>query len=103
MTKPGRIPCCVPFCRRTAAAEKFAGCDEIICGKHYRTVRKKVRRFYSLVWRRINRERARGPAEFWKRPPGSPERIRLVRLERRAERIWERIKREAIEAAAGIG
>lgn len=28
--KPGRIPCCVPFCRRTAAADRYPGCDEII-------------------------------------------------------------------------
>ena len=37
MTASGRIPCINPRCRRTADAAKF-DCEEIICGKCFRSL-----------------------------------------------------------------
>lgn len=38
MTTNDRIPCCVPFCRRTASRAKMGPeCTEIICGRHFMT------------------------------------------------------------------
>jgi hypothetical protein len=34
MSATDRIPCCVPFCRRTGARIRFPDAEEIICGKH---------------------------------------------------------------------
>lgn len=75
-----RITCCVPFCRRTCRNEK--GWQEWICQKHWSQVPKRLRRVHT----------------------------RILRLERmgqpvpalRAGRIWARVKRAAVEAAAGI-
>ena len=36
MTKPGRIPCMVFGCRRTASAERFSVGVQIICGTCWR-------------------------------------------------------------------
>jgi hypothetical protein len=45
-TTPGRIPCLNPRCNRTAPAEKFPGCEEIICGKCWKLLPKRVRDRY---------------------------------------------------------
>jgi hypothetical protein len=51
MTKPGRIPCINPQCRRTAPAD---GDDEtqIICGKCWRTLPRSLRDRYQQLSRR---------------------------------------------------
>lgn len=36
MTKPGRIPCDVPGCGRTAPAAKYPPRTRIICARHWR-------------------------------------------------------------------
>ena len=75
-----RIGCCVPFCRRTRLNPGF---NEWICGKHWAVIAKDRRRVYGRLkgrWRRF----------------GDP------RDQARAWRIWDRLKREAIERAVGI-
>jgi hypothetical protein len=77
-----RIPCCVPFCKRTAPRSRFPDAGEIICGKHWRLIDKRVRALHRAY---LRRERAGKPfnfaASFWN---------------------WQRCKRQAIEAAMGV-
>ena len=85
-----RLQCCVPFCRRTRAYDRPADAvegarpTEWICGDHWLLVDKAKRR----VWGRI-----RGR---WRRfgPPAAANAIE--------DRLWARLKREAIERAMGI-
>ncbi len=75
-----RIQCCIPFCRRTRINPGFS---EWICGDHWRNVPKPQRRVHGRLqrsWRRFHRE---GDGI-------------------RADRVWARLKRQAIETAAGI-
>lgn len=87
MTAPDRIPCCVPFCKRTASRAKFPEAAEIICGKHYRLASPVLRQRLSKLRRRAAR-------------------YSDIRKIKRAEILdawlWERIKRQAIERAVGI-
>jgi hypothetical protein len=79
-----RLQCCVPFCRRTIKREGRPDFAEWICGKHWRLLPQKRRKVYGRVmkaWRRYRS--ADGVA--------------------RADRLWFRLKRQAIEAAGGIG
>ncbi len=82
--KADRILCCVPHCRRTiskeAAEEKRW--DEWMCGSHWREVPDRPRSVHLRILRRGRRGHAVAKA--------------------RAERIWARIKRYAIERAAGV-
>ncbi len=84
MTGPDRIPCLVPFCRRTAARERFPEAEEIICGKHWRMSAWRTRKLYYGVRRKLRR---------W------PNDERLRRLE---WRLWERCKRQILQAAGGL-
>lgn len=86
-----RLPCLVPFCRRTRGQRKgdrpiHAG-EEWICGIHWRH----VSRTKKSRWRRAIRRR---DAE---RDPYRAGRWQAVK-----KKVWVSIKREAIEAAAGI-
>ncbi|CUA90888.1 hypothetical protein IMF23_04400 [Chelatococcus daeguensis] len=96
-----RLPCCVPFCRRTTKAGRFT---DWICAKHWPLVSLETRGAYNLAKRRARRIIARRPIyrEYWKLPAGSPERLRAVRMWRRIDAAWARCKCEAIERAAGI-
>lgn len=96
-----RLPCCVPFCRRTTKAGRFT---DWICAKHWPLVSLETRGAYNLAKRRARRIIARRPiyCEYWKLPAGSPERLRAVRMWRRIDAAWARCKCEAIERAAGI-
>lgn len=76
-----RLLCCVPFCRRTTGRTEFS---EWLCGPHWRLVDKRKRQVYGRYMRQWRRY---GPTE---------------RMAAAAGRIWERLKREAIERAAGI-
>ena len=80
-----RISCCVPFCRRTTAKDKLAyGATEWICQPHYADVPLKLKRQRSALRRRnIKRQE-------WER---------YVITD---NRMWARIKKRAIERAAGI-
>ena len=55
MTKPGRIPCIVPGCRRTAP-DNGEYAQEIICGKHWRLIPKHQRKRYQKLARIVRRE-----------------------------------------------
>lgn len=80
-----RIPCEVPFCRRTASKAKFPEPDtRIICGKHWRTADQRPRRAYSLAMRRVRKNL-------------DDERAKVI-----ANNCWERVRKQAIERAAGV-
>lgn len=95
-----RIPCVVPYCRRTASAFKFEGCTEIICGKHWRMASATARRRHSKLARAYPRRF--GENGFWEYPSGSADRLAAVKLARIETKAWARCKKQAIEAAAGI-
>ncbi len=79
-----RIGCCVPFCRRTRQNVDPAY-NEWICGDHWRLTDKIKRK----VWGRINRRWRRfGPSSADPSPA--------------YDRVWNAMKRQAIERAAGI-
>jgi len=86
--KPGRIPCCVPFCGRTFAADGHF--TEVLCGRHYRLARPTLRRRLMRVRRLYRRAITRGDERF-------AERACLL-----DHALWAAIKAEAIEVAAGI-
>lgn len=57
-----RLPCCVPFCKRTTKAGRFA---EWVCADHWRIIPLMRRRLYarllkrgrgSLIWPQLKRE-----------------------------------------------
>lgn len=96
--KPGRARCAVPFCRRTAAeADGFVD-REFLCGPHWR-LRSPVTK---LNWRELNRLARRNPGPFWEHPPGSPQRLIRLAIERHHKATWERTKAEVIEVAMGV-
>ena len=95
-----RIPCCVPFCRRTASRAKFPGCTEIICGKHWRMAPQVWRRRRSKLERMYKKRFGNNPP--WMYPGGSPNRLAAVKLDHLIHALWERCKHRAIESAAGI-
>lgn len=97
----GRIPCCVPFCRRTTQAGQFS---EWICGKHWALVSKRTKRWRRTADRLLARSNARFNRQYdeqgctWTEPQ-----LRRVDAARDlAKAGWQRCKREAIEAAAGL-
>lgn len=93
--KPGRVACCVPFCRRTA--KRTHDVQEVICGKHYRAVPKTWRRGYRRACREFD-------AAFAARPTLATvsQEDRVARAYRRVAWMWGVIKKRAIEAAMGI-
>lgn len=82
--RPDRIPCSVPFCRRTAPKKKFPEPGtEIICGKHWRLADVRARRLYSLAWRKYRRT-------------GGERYMRIICS------CWRRVLKQATERSAGI-
>lgn len=70
-----RVPCCVPFCRRTRDPAKLGADTEWLCPNHWRLVERSRRRLYARA------TRGQHPARSW---------------------LWARLKVQAIERAAGI-
>jgi hypothetical protein len=112
-----RIPCSVPFCRRTASRDRHPNCTEIICGKHWRLASKKARSFKVKAERAYERARSRCEAisaegDECARHNGGVhtgiiERFRAAadvrdKAAQRCRRAWERCKRQVIERAMGI-
>lgn len=104
VVKPGRIACCVPFCKRTASRAKFGECTEIICGKHWRMIPNKVRarrkqlarrkrKVERLALRKSIRDKKTFGVQMWS--------IRCY-FKKAWDREWEACKGAAIEAAGGI-
>src|SRR3569833_3213822 len=91
-----RIPCCVPYCRRT---RKPDGHEQWICGIHWRLVPLAVKAEYRLARRRARRILDRRPEyrEYWKLKPGSPERLRAHAMWQQLDQVWVKCKRVAIE------
>ncbi|WP_166306391.1 hypothetical protein [Bradyrhizobium sp. 2S1] len=82
-----RVRCLVPFCRRTTKPGRNGVNVQWICGNHWKAVPLAQRR----VWGRLRRQ--------WRRY--GPE--AGVHFDARWWRVWDRLKRSAIEAAGGIG
>jgi len=105
MTNPDRIPCVVPFCRRTAKRLPEDTDDvEIICGKHYRLADARLRRNKTLALRRANRAYEKC-LSLKKTDPFADlmvEQGKYRRLYWLHNRIWDLIKIQAIERAVGI-
>jgi hypothetical protein len=94
-----RIPCCVPFCRRTAPRTgKFDRCTKIICGKHWRLARRSRRLTYGRLLLEIDRD----TRPFWHMTHGSAQRLRRIKVEKVAAALWRRLEAETIERAMGI-
>lgn len=94
--KPGRIACCVPFCRRTARDDGAEG-HEIICGKHWRLADKELTQRYKKLSRQVSRDMEKDPHKLsWS------ERERIVNDYKRCDMLWRNIKTQAIERAAGL-
>lgn len=105
-----RIPCCVPFCRRTAPGSD----GEIICGSHWRLIPKVRRRAFRRASKRmvtaieVGAMRTTAPGECGIRIGGIWRTFddagwdELHRAKRSMWRLWGRIKRDAIERAAGL-
>lgn len=109
--KPGRIPCEVPFCRRTADASKYEGPTRIICGKCWRMGSVQARRKYKTARRRervliarYERELAKAEATGIPMPPWREATWGLIRshLARAINQSWERVRVEATERSGGL-
>ncbi|MBM7049708.1 hypothetical protein [Rhizobium lusitanum] len=80
-----RICCCVPHCRRTTAKDTLPyGFNEWVCQPHYADVDIKLKRQRAALRRR------------------NVKRIDAERYVATDDRMWRRIKKQAIERAARI-
>lgn len=103
--KPGRLACCVPFCRRTTRADRWPGSLEWICAPHWRHVsrdkkvaQKALRKEHEGIRSEIEAASSAGDgigldAAFARRGEAFD----------RSDALWERCRAEAVEAGAGIG
>ncbi len=104
-TKPGRIPCVVIACRRTAPADKYGPGTIICCGKCWRLADKGLRRKWSDARRERNRLEAAAEAiegggfSFSSREAYFAH-SDILDLE---HHWWEQIIAQANQARAGIG
>lgn len=91
-----RIHCCVPFCRRWMRSESS---DEMICAEHWRRIPLARRK----VWNRIRFALDPDYRRRWRKPPRWLTAISRGALHGRdraaLNRLWESLKREAIERA----
>ena len=80
--KPGRIPCIIPHCGRTANRDHYSDSPslEIICQKHWSLSSKATRREYYRICRRIERY-----------TPEQGDRYKLWKL-------WEQLKNEILDS-----
>ncbi|GLK86629.1 hypothetical protein [Ancylobacter defluvii] len=88
---PAFIGCCVPFCRAARGDRKgdpLSAHMEWICSRHWQSVSKRLKRRRSKLRRLL--ARTNDPA-------------RRLRINEADNRAWAACKREAIEAAGGIG
>lgn len=94
--KPGRIACEVPFCRRTAKDDGAEG-QQIICGKHWRLADRSLTRRYRKWQRRADDLMSLPPERYT-----AADQQKVVRVFNLVRKMWDRIRRQAIERAVGI-
>lgn len=82
MIKPGRIPCCIPHCGRTADERKYGAGAEIICPVHWRMVPRQLKDRYAKV-KRLGRKFERLGRD-------------TTRMWLRAVEIWEQCKQSVM-------
>lgn len=88
MTKPGRIPCEVIGCRRTADASKYEPNTRIVCYKCWQLGDKRDRRLYARCKKLMKlgkRKTALGKNLWWLK-----------------NQAWECVLKKAIERRVGI-
>lgn len=91
-----RIPCVVPFCRRTMNADGHS--TEHICGKHWRHADRDLRRRYNKLKRWAEPLLEMAPD---KHSPAA--RAEIIATVDELYEMWGRLKCQAIEGAMGIG
>ena len=99
-----RIPCCVPFCRRTVAREAITPNTEFLCRRHWALVPKSLKRRKRQSERVAERSDARFRAHYSANNCSSTE-IELSRALAAmalARAVWARCKRTVIEKAVGL-
>lgn len=88
-----RLACCIPFCGRTFKNDRkgtpWPKGSEVVCGKHWRLADKSLR----VSFRRLSR--------LIKRIPDDRPRVGVM-VTKRANAVFERIKSQVTERAAGI-
>lgn len=95
--KPGRIPCVIIGCRRTAAESKYPAGTQIICGKCFRLASKHLLRRHRRL-RRLLTKLGIEDMDIGDTAPGSKERQVWVMF----DQSWKAIVRSATEAKVGI-
>lgn len=94
MSTTKRLLCCVPFCRRTRADD--GDFVEWMCGDHYRLVDRRLKTLRSRIRRRCEKiVRGADYRRGWVH-------LRVTRAHHTDNLLWDRMKRQAIERAAGI-
>ncbi len=78
MTKPDRIPCINPRCKRTASLEKYGEGVEIICAKCFRLIPQDIRKRHRGLKRALAKGERRGITQPY--------------TERAAHRVWEQMR-----------
>lgn len=99
-----RTACLVPGCRCTVATDKIKPHSEWICAKHWVLIPRQLKLDYAAERRQAKRVIRRKPIyqEYWKLKPGCADRLAAVRMWRRLDQIWDKMKTAAIERAVGI-
>lgn len=102
MTKPGRIPCINPRCKRTAPADKYEPGTEIICRKCFKALPAELRDEYS---------RCRNEIGKWeRRVTRTSDEIKIKRMHDivdkwvlKADFNWRKIREHIIEPERPAG
>lgn len=93
-----RIACCIPFCGRSFRNDRkntpWPKGSRVVCGKHWRMARPLLRKRYAKVKRLLTRGLV--SKQHGKRPY-------RCNIEWVLHRAFERIVKQATEAAGGIG
>lgn len=98
MSKPDRIPCDVPGCRRTAAKAKYEPNTRIICGKHWRNLTRAERADFREASRQCDAMVDRIGENPFSADLGVDDAVRWQGLRMTIDRIWNL----CIERAAGL-
>lgn len=104
MTKPGRIPCINPNCRRTAPADKCEPGSEIVCHKCWKLLPKAITNRYRTLHRRERKLLKLIEKSIGKRSIGT---VRYARLKGMIEELrwknWQEIRAYLVRPEKPIG